>query len=59
MIVTVLFILTLAFIVKLAIDHIRWYYIDLTTDIESDVFIKENYEKNLTNFTKKENYIEE
>ncbi len=48
MIITILFTLTVAFIIKLAIDHIMWYYIDRTTEFENDVWIKTNYESNLT-----------
>ncbi len=50
MIITILFALTVAFIIKLAIDHIRWYYIDRTTEFENDVWIKTNYESNLTKY---------
>ncbi len=47
MIITVLFLFTLAFILKLAIDHFKWCYVNKTTDFENDIFIKTNYESRL------------
>ncbi len=59
MIITILFTLTVAFIIKLAIDHIRWYYVQQTTEFENDIWIITNYESNLTKyFTEDNDYLD-